>query len=78
MFYIVEIQKDAAGNCAHLVQTAANRNEAESQYHRVLQYAAVSPLTVHGAIVFSEECFPLLHQCYRHESAVTPDAPEEA
>ena len=66
MYYIVEIQKNRDGSCAHLVQTAEGRDEAESVWHGVLQYAAVSELPAHGAIVFSEECFPILHQCYRH------------
>ena len=66
MFYIVEIQKDAEGNCAHLVQTAESRNEAESKYHGVLQAAAVSQLARHSAIVFTDEGFPILNQCYRH------------
>ena len=48
------------------MQTAETREGAESLWHGVLQYAAVSQLPLHGAIVFSEECFPILHQCYKH------------
>ena len=67
MYYIVEIQKNADGSCAHLVQTAPTRNEAESKYHGVLSVAAVSALAAHSAIVFSDEGFPILNQCYTHE-----------
>ena len=68
MFYIVEIQKSADGNCAHLVFTAETRNEAESKYHSVLASAAVSPLAQHSAIVFADNGFPILNQCYMHSS----------
>ena len=67
MFYSVEIQKDAAGTCAHLVQTAADRNEAESQYHRVLSAAAVSGLPMHSAVLLDATGTALMNQCYTHE-----------
>ncbi len=73
MFYIVEIQKSAEGAVSHLVQTAPTRAEAESKYHGVLQYAAVSPLAAHSALVFSDEGFPVLHQCYKHAQAEEPE-----
>lgn len=66
MYYIVEIQKSEDGSCTHLVQTADTRNEAESKYHTVLSFAAVSTLAAHSAIVFSDEGFPIFNQCYRH------------
>ena len=73
MFYIVEIQKQADGTFAHLVQTAETRNEAESRYHGVLSFAAVSELPQHSAIVFSDEGFPVLHQCYKHGAGETEE-----
>ena len=73
MYFIVEIQGFSNGSFTHLVTTAATRNQAESEYHRVLSAAAVSELPMHSAILFTGDGTPLLHQCYTHS---TPD--EEA
>lgn len=69
MYFIVEIQGFADGTFAHLVTTAATRNLAESEYHRVLSAAAVSALPMHSAIVFTGDGTPIMHQCYTHEEA---------
>ena len=67
-YYIVEVQKQPDGNFAHLVHTADNRNAAESTYHQVLAAAAISELPQHGAILFTDEGYPLMQQCYKHDS----------
>lgn len=66
-YYIIEIQKHADGNYAHIVQTADTRNEAESKYHKVLAAAAISNLPKHSAILITDEGFLLMSQCYKHE-----------
>ena len=66
MYFIVEIQGLADGSFSHLVTTAATRNAAESEYHRILAAAAVSELPLHSALVFTGEGTPVLHQCYAH------------
>jgi len=79
MYIINEIQTTADGTVAILTTQKANRNEAESEYHRVLQYAAISTLPCHAASMMTEEGFPVMHQAYRHEVApIAPESEKEA
>lgn len=66
MFIVVEIQVNADGTAGALVTSFADQNAAESAYHTILAAAAVSSLPKHGAIMFSDEGFPLMHACYKH------------
>ena len=67
MYFICEIQ-----NGAYLMTTKQTRNEAESEYHRIMSAAAVSNVETHSCIVFTEEGFTVLDGCYKH-----PAEPEE-
>lgn len=66
MYFVFETQVNEDGIGVALVTTKTERNEAESEYHRILQYAAISNLPHHGAIVIDEECIPILHKSYDH------------
>lgn len=66
-FIVIELQKNAEGVVSNIVTSKDTQHEAESHYHSVLAAAAVSELPVHSAIIVSEEGFPLMHQCYKHE-----------
>lgn len=69
MYYILEIQKNAVGNYAHLVQSATTRNEAESKFHQVLAAAAISGLPLHSAALLTEDGLILMNGCYRNEAS---------
>lgn len=77
-FYVVEIQNNINGEFAHLItwhwddDPTKAQLKAESKFHEVLAAAAVSNTLEHSAILFSEEGFPLMHQCYKHEPAPEP------
>ena len=73
-YYILEIQNNN-GSYAHLVHTADTRMQAESVYHQVLTYAAISTLTTHSATLLTSEGSIIMYQCYKHE-APAPE-PEE-
>ena len=70
MFFVIETQVDK-GKGSTLVTTFNTRNEAESDYHRVLQYAAISSVDVHGAVILNEDCTPLMNKAYRHNEEVS-------
>ena len=76
-FYIIEIKQLNNGEFEHNVYYAWDENvqkarlKAESKYHEILAQAAVSDTKRHSAIIVSEESFPVVNQCYRHESEVT-------
>jgi hypothetical protein len=67
MFIVVEVQKSADDKIATLVTSFDERNDAESKYHNILSYAAVSTLPKHGAIILSDDCVPVLYKSYTHE-----------
>lgn len=81
--YIVEIQKNANGEMGHNVFWVYDedpdkaRLKGESKYHEILAAAAISEVAEHAAILFTSEGFPLMHQCYKHDSqTVTQPAGE--
>ena len=72
MYYILEVQKQADGSSARLIKTADTREEAESKFHEILQYAAVSKVYAHSAAIISDEANLVKRECYYHY-----DVPEE-
>lgn len=66
-FIVIELQKNENGTVSNIVTEHSTQAEAESKYHFVLASAAVSDIPVHSAVIVSEEGFPLMHQCYKHE-----------
>lgn len=88
-YYIVEIQQYANGEYGHLVHYAWDedadkaRLKAESTYHSILASAAISETKKHSAIILSDESFPVMHSCYKHDvtapaaTETEPDGEEE-
>lgn len=75
-YVVVEIQKAQDGTLS-LLSTAfndpeksdkQNRNEAESQYHDVLHYAAVSDLPLHSATLLHDSGREIEHRSYDNQS----------
>ena len=66
-YIIQEIQTDEKGNVAMLPAVVKDtQNEAESEYHIKLGYAAISEVAVHAVTMYTEEGFPVMHGCYKH------------
>jgi exopolyphosphatase/pppGpp-phosphohydrolase len=76
-FYILEIKQLSNGEFEHNVYYAWDENpnkarlKAESKYHEILSQAAISDTKKHSAIIVSEESFPVVNQCYKHENEVS-------
>lgn len=66
---VTEIQKFADGGMSTPSYAFDSQQSAEAKYHAILAGAAVSALPVHACVMFSEEGFPLRHECYKHEIA---------
>jgi len=70
--YITEVRKTASGEFEHEnywvfdEDATKARLKAESKFHEVLAQAAVSTFAEHGAILFTSQCVPLMHQFYTH------------
>lgn len=66
-YIIQEIQTDKDGKVAMLPAVVKDtQNEAESEYHIKLGYAAISEVAVHAVTMYTEEGFPVMHGCYKH------------
>ena len=71
LFYVIEIQSNESGACIPVVFT--ERDQAESKYHDVLKYAAVSSVRKHGAILCNEDGFIIKSEVYNHEVPAPED-----
>ena len=66
MHIVIELQKNADGQVANLVTAHNSLAEAESKSYTILASAAINDVSVHSAIIVSEEGFPVKYQCYKH------------
>ena len=63
-YCVIELQKNAEGVLTPLVSVHDTKEEAESKYHTILAYAAVSNLPVHSAVVLDENGCPVMYKSY--------------
>lgn len=66
MYIVIELQKNAEGILTHLVTVHATKDEAESKFHTVLSYAAVSELPSHSVTILDENGCPVMYKHYTH------------
>lgn len=66
MYIVVELQTYNAGVVSNIVTSFDTLADAESHYYSILAAAAVSVVPIHGAILISNDCFPIRNQCYKH------------
>ena len=70
-YVIIELQKMENGTLAYIVKTADTQREAESIYHGLLKYAALSKLPCHSVALLDET-----GNCVAHEYYITEPEPE--
>lgn len=71
-YIVMEIQKNAEGSIATLVNAYDTENEALARFHTVLAAAALSGLPLHGCTLLQETGAPM-----RYEHYSTVQEPEE-
>lgn len=76
-YIVIEIQTNSEGVVSWLVDSFNDINAAESKYHTVLSFAAVSNLPVHACVMLSNEGFYIKHQCYKHGTPAPAVSNEE-
>lgn len=70
--YITEVKKTATGEFEHNNYWVYDEDETqarlkgEAKFHEILATAAVSTFKEHGAILFTSQCVPVMHQFYSH------------
>lgn len=67
-YLVIEMQKQANGSLAHLVNSYTDRQIAEQKYHTILSYAAVSTLPIHTAVILSDEGTVIKKEFYKHST----------
>lgn len=75
-FTVIELQTWADGSLHEIIvpdkghdltkTEEQNRQDAESEWHRVLQYAAISANPVHGAVILRNDGLQIAAQSYKH------------
>lgn len=66
MYFVCEIQKQQGGTASYIMTQHETRQEAESKFHQILSYAAVSTLETHSAVILDEEGTAQANQFYHH------------
>lgn len=74
-YLVTEIQTFENGAVSTPSYAYDDQQAAEAKYHAILASAAGSKLPVHAAILFTDEGFPLRHECYKHD--VVPETSVE-
>lgn len=83
MRYItIEIQNNADGSASfpyeNRIKTFDDKNKAESEFHRVLQYAAISSAPSKGCVLLTSTGELLRSEFYEHPvAAPEPETQEE-
>ncbi len=73
-YYVTEVRKTHAGEYEHENYWAYDEDQqkarlkGEAKFHEIMAKAAVSDFAEHGAIMFSAQCYPLMHAYYVHPS----------
>ena len=74
MFIVLEIQTNSNGTIGTLIDSYADRNQAEQKYHAILSAAAVSELPKHSAVMLDERGAFIKAECYEHgEEAIAEE-----
>lgn len=65
-FFVIEFQEQQNGQTSYVVTVHETRSDAESKYHTVLSYAAVSELRRHSAVIITPDGFVQKKECYEN------------
>lgn len=77
MNYIVNELQTVGGTTAVLTNTYTDKNQAESSFHNILKYAALSQVEIHSAVMLTEDGRLVRQECYRHPRVAEEPASNE-
>ena len=66
-YIILETQTSQDGTVGTLVYSFTDENQAESKYHEVLQYAAISKAAKHAAFFLTDDGIYVKSERYYHD-----------
>lgn len=83
-FLVIELQETADGTVTYIVTVHEEREEAESKFHAILQFAAISHMRRHSAVIMTPDGFTQKKDGYEYiepepepEPEPTPEPEEE-
>ena len=76
-YIVIEIQKAADGTIAHLLYDFNTRAEAESKYHYILSFAAVSTLPLYSVVLLNDYGETLYSKFYENIPDPEPEPEPE-
>lgn len=65
-YIIIELQTNGNVTAIAPVLVYSDRLEAESKFHDIMRYAAISTVEVHSCIMMTEDGFVVRKESYRH------------
>ncbi len=68
MYVVVELQKTDENTIASLVSTHQTLQDAQSKFHQVLSYAAVSNIPLHSCVLLNEDAYVVKTESYSHDA----------
>lgn len=72
MYIVMEIQTNASGEVATLINQFDNINNAESKFHQILASASISEIPVHTAVLMDEKGVTYRAESYDHGQNNSP------
>lgn len=66
MYIVIEIQTNASGEVATIVNTYPSQAQADSKYYSILSAAALSTVPVHSAVILTNEGRMVRFESYTH------------
>ena len=76
MYFVIELQTND-GVTSMLTYQYSDRDQAESKYHNVLSYAAVSTVEFHAVSIMDALGVVIRNECYNHPVQPEPEPNEE-
>lgn len=67
MYTIIELQTENGQTAVVTPITRETRDEAESEWHRIMSTAAMSTVDIHSAVILNEEGQIIKTGCYKHD-----------
>lgn len=72
MYIVMEIQTNAEGQVATLINQYEEINNAESKFHQILASASISEVPVHTAVLMTEKGVTVRAEYYDHGQNSSP------
>ena len=67
MYIVLEVQTMNDGTIGTIIDSFADRNEAENKYHTILAYAAISNLPIHTVFLLKNDGYTVKSEGYTHD-----------